>query len=113
MLAEKEIIPAKKGSAPYSLTEAQSMLEKVGEPWHLNEDATKIHVSYKFKNFKRALQFVNELGMIADAAMHHPDIQLGWGYVNLEIQTHSIGGVQEADFVLAAKSQRIYEDCIA
>ncbi|MFT7144888.1 MAG: pterin-4a-carbinolamine dehydratase, partial [bacterium] len=74
MLADKEILPAKKGTVALNVSPAQSMLEKVGEPWRLNEDATKLHVSYKFKNFKRALHFVHEIGMIADAAMHHPDI---------------------------------------
>lgn len=58
---------------------------------------------YAFKNFKEALTFVTQVGEIAEAQRHHPDIYLSWGEVRLEIWTHKINGLTESDFILAAK----------
>lgn len=111
-LYERDIIPAKEegDEAPMNMTDAESMLSHLSGQWVIIDSGTKIHAEYKFKNFKKALKFVNEVGVIVDAAMHHPDISLGWGYVHLDIQTHSIGGLHDADFVLASKADKIYLD---
>lgn len=109
-LSEMKIVPAKKGDSPLNKDDAQVFLDKLSDNWSFLDQATKIHAEYKFKNFKKALLFVNELGAIADAAMHHPDIKLGWGYVHLDVQTHSIGGLHQADFVLAAKIDVLYQN---
>jgi 4a-hydroxytetrahydrobiopterin dehydratase len=61
----------------------------------------------RFTDFAQALAFVNRVGELSEAEGHHPDIHLGWGRVGLEIWTHSIGGLSESDFVLAAKIDRI------
>lgn len=57
---------------------------------------------YKFPDFKAALAFVNRVGDAAEAAGHHPDIHLAWGHVRVEIWTHTINGLSEKDFLLAA-----------
>lgn len=107
-LCEMDISPAKKGDVALDSSNAKDLLESLSDHWILIDGFTKIHAEYKFKNFKKALGFVNELGAIADAARHHPDIRLGWGYVHLDIQTHSIGGLHQADFILAAKADKIF-----
>ena len=56
-----------------------------------------------FEDFKSALAFTNEVGRIAEAEGHHPDIHLAWGKVRIEIWTHKINGLTESDFILAAK----------
>lgn len=109
LLHEQDIKPASKDELPLDGSAAKAMLQDLSESWSLIEDASKIHAEYKFKNFKKALAFVNELGAVADKAMHHPDIKLGWGYAHLDIQTHSIGGLHQADFVLAAKADEMYK----
>ncbi|MGH8165077.1 MAG: 4a-hydroxytetrahydrobiopterin dehydratase, partial [Rhodanobacteraceae bacterium] len=58
---------------------------------------------YRFANFAEALAFVNRAGEIAEREGHHPNIFLSWGRVQLEIWTHKIDGLTEADFILAAK----------
>jgi len=62
---------------------------------------------YKFKDFAEALAFVNRLGAVAEAEGHHPDIFLTWGRVSVTLWTHSIGGLSEKDFVLAAKADAV------
>ncbi len=63
--------------------------------------------SYKFANFEQALDFVNQVGAIADEQNHHPDIYLAWGKVKVEIWTHKINGLTESDFIFAAKVDQI------
>jgi 4a-hydroxytetrahydrobiopterin dehydratase len=63
--------------------------------------------TYKFKDFAGPLAFVNEVGAIAEAEDHHPDLHLSWGKVAIELWTHKIGGLSESDFILAAKIDQI------
>jgi 4a-hydroxytetrahydrobiopterin dehydratase len=63
---------------------------------------------YKFKNFLEALKFTNKVGKVAETMGHHPDVFLVWGKVKLTILDHHAGGLTESDFVLAAKSDRLY-----
>ncbi len=57
----------------------------------------------EFPDFVSALSFVNKLGEIAEDEGHHPNISLTYGKVGIEIWTHSIDGLTENDFILAAK----------
>ena len=60
-----------------------------------------------FKNFLESQKFINEVGNIAEAQGHHPDIIFGWGYATVQIFTHKIKGLVESDFILAAKIDKI------
>ena len=62
---------------------------------------------YRFKDFRDALGFVNRLGEAAEEAGHHPDIFLTWGKVKVTLWTHSVGGLTENDFILAAKADQV------
>jgi 4a-hydroxytetrahydrobiopterin dehydratase len=46
------------------------------------------------------------VGEIAERENHHPEIQLGWGKVGLKIWSHTIDGLSENDFILAARTER-------
>jgi 4a-hydroxytetrahydrobiopterin dehydratase len=62
----------------------------------------QIHSDFQFKDFKKALNFVNKVGDEAEKMNHHPDIFLhSWNKVKITISTHSEGGVTEKDFKLA------------
>ena len=62
----------------------------------------KLNKRFKFENFAAALAFVNRTAEFAEAADHHPDIKLGWGYAEFDITTHDRGGITDFDFALAA-----------
>lgn len=64
---------------------------------------------YRFKNFLEALKFTNKVGKVAEGMGHHPDVFLAWGKVKLTIFDHQAGGLTESDFVLAAKSDRLFK----
>ena len=72
-----------------------------GSEWAREGD--EIVREWKFENFGRAMEFVNAVAEVAEAANHHPDILLhGWNKVRLTLSTHSAGAVTQADHDLAA-----------
>lgn len=59
---------------------------------------------FKFDGFMSALAFVNQVGAVAEAADHHPDIRLfDWNHVELKLTTHSSSGLTRKDFDLAGR----------
>ncbi len=82
--------------------EAEKLLKQI-PGWVLDMHAQSIVGEFRFPNFKKALAFVNAIGTVAEEQNHHPDISFGWGYATVTLQTHSIQGLHENDFVLAAK----------
>jgi 4a-hydroxytetrahydrobiopterin dehydratase len=63
----------------------------------------RIARKFEFSDFRSALKFVVQIGEIAEAQGHHPDIQLGWGKVQVTTWTHDVQGLSDSDFQLAAK----------
>lgn len=66
-------------------------------------DSNVLMKRFEFANFAESLAFVNKVGLIAEAADHHPDITFGWGYAELRTTTHDRGGVTDVDFDLVKK----------
>jgi len=73
------------------------------EGWSVNNEQEMIFKKFNFKNFKKALEFTNLVGNIAEFEGHHPDISLGWGYSIVMLHTHAIKGLSVNDFVLALR----------
>ncbi|KAG1346869.1 putative pterin-4-alpha-carbinolamine dehydratase, chloroplastic [Cocos nucifera] len=79
--------------------------------WNLvSEDGVmKLHRSWKVKSFTKGLEFFQLVADVAEAEGHHPDLHLvGWNNAKIDIWTHSIGGLTENDFILAAKINSIH-----
>ena len=78
-----------------------------GRPdWRVRDD--RLSKTFLFPDFKSALAFVNRVGAVAEEQGHHPDLQLAWGKVVVEIWTHKIDGLTESDFIFAAKCDRLF-----
>lgn len=58
--------------------------------------------SWQFPSFRRALEFVGQVGLIAEKADHFPDMILSYRTVRLELSTHAEGGLTEQDFLFAS-----------
>lgn len=82
--------------------EAQHQLLSQLPDWDII-DGHHLQRHYAFKNYKTTLAFVNEAAAVAEAEKHHPNITFTWGKATVEIWTHSVDGLTEADFILAAK----------
>jgi 4a-hydroxytetrahydrobiopterin dehydratase len=62
---------------------------------------SEIRRVYRFADFRAALAFVNRVGALAEAAGHHPDIDIRYNAVTLTLTTHDAGGLTAKDFELA------------
>jgi len=78
------------------------------DDWSVNDEQEMIFKKFKFKNFKKGLEFINLIGDIAELEGHHPDISLGYGYSIVMLHTHAIKGLSVNDFVLAMKIDALH-----
>ena len=84
----------------------EKLASGLGHGWKVQE-GKRLEKRFAFKDFKQALEFTNRVGAVAEAQDHHPDIALSWGKVGIVLWTHSVGGLSENDFVLAAKVESL------
>jgi 4a-hydroxytetrahydrobiopterin dehydratase len=101
-LANRKCVPCTVGTPPLAPTERERLLAELGGGWRV-VDGHHLERAFAFRDFAAALAFTDRVGALAEAVGHHPDLHLGWGRVRIEIWTHKIDGLSEADFVLAAK----------
>lgn len=77
------------------------ILAQISSNWKLSENNDLLSCRFELSNFTEALALVNKIGELAEAEQHHPDINLGWGYVEIYLSTHDIGGISDKDITLA------------
>ena len=100
-LAQRHCEPCEKGTPPLERGRVTDLLRQV-PGWSIMDG--KLTRDVKVKNFREALALVNRIGEIAETEGHHPDLCIhGWNNVRIDLVTHSIGGLSENDFILAAK----------
>jgi 4a-hydroxytetrahydrobiopterin dehydratase len=85
--------------------DVDAALAEQGIEWE--RDGDQLVTSVKLRDFAGALAFVNEVGAAAEAANHHPDIDIRWDTVSLVLTTHSAGGLTVLDLALAAVIDRL------
>ncbi|HXU28953.1 MAG TPA: 4a-hydroxytetrahydrobiopterin dehydratase [Thermoanaerobaculia bacterium] len=108
-LANQKCVPCKGGVAPLdeaALAKMHARLGADGNGWRVVA-GHHLEKEYAFPDFVTALAFVNRVGAVAEEEGHHPDLFLTWGKVRVTTWTHSIDGLTESDFVLAAKADRV------
>ena len=84
--------------------EAQSRLSSL-PGWQI--ESGELVKTFQFKDFLAAVHFVNRVGDAAEAAGHHPDIDIRYSRVRLSLVTHSAGGLTAKDFDLAQQADRL------
>lgn len=103
-LAARRCTACRRGTPPLSPEAAASLLP--GVPGWTVEEGRRLRREFRFPDFRRALEFVDRVGALAEAEGHHPDLHLSWGRVGVVLWTHAAGGLTENDFILAAKIDR-------
>ncbi|HXN75348.1 MAG TPA: 4a-hydroxytetrahydrobiopterin dehydratase [Gemmatimonadaceae bacterium] len=69
--------------------------------WSRRGDA--ITKTFQFRNFLTGIDFVSAIAKAAEAADHHPDIDIRYTKVTCTLSTHSAGGVTQMDLDMARK----------
>jgi Pterin-4a-carbinolamine dehydratase len=63
--------------------------------------------TFAFDDFIQSMQFVNRLAEAAEAAQHHPDIDIRYNKVHIGLVTHDSGGITEKDFAMAQEADAV------
>jgi 4a-hydroxytetrahydrobiopterin dehydratase len=80
---------------------------KAHPEWHL--EGGKLVRKWTFKDFVEAMAFVNRVATIAEAAGHHPDIDIRYNQVVLGLISHDAGGITRRDATMAARIDKEVE----
>lgn len=105
-LAGKKCVACEAGTPPLDEPQITKYKLQIEASWNVAEKL--LSRDFKFEDFKEALNFINEVGVIAEEEGHHPDIHLtGYNNVKIELSTHAISGLSENDFILAAKIDQL------
>ena len=100
-LSERSCQPCRRGTPPLSGDAVEAMMPLL-PGWSVRDGRALVR-EFTFADYASALRWVNAVSWLAELEDHHPDVKLRWGGVELSLSTHSIGGLSENDFILAAK----------
>ena len=91
---------------PIKLSDAEieQRLDDMSEWARVGDELRK---TFQLGSFPAAIAFVTHVGFLAEAAGHHPDIDIRWRKVTLALTTHDAGGLTEKDFDLASQVDEI------
>ncbi len=70
-------------------------------------EGSKLQSTRTFKDFIQAVEFVNKLVEPAESAGHHPDIEISYNKVKINLTSHDAGGLTQNDFDLARAISQI------
>ncbi len=101
-LADKRCAPCAQGAEPLKGDQIEEKKKELDPDWRV-VDEHHLEREFTFDDFRQALDFVNEVGELAEEQGHHPDIYLSYGKVKIQLWTHKIDGLHENDFIMAAK----------
>ncbi|MBI2641543.1 4a-hydroxytetrahydrobiopterin dehydratase [Candidatus Roizmanbacteria bacterium] len=105
-LSEKKCVPCEGGIQPMTPEEIMKYLPQLERKWDV-VDNKKITHTFKFKDFKEAVSFVNKVAHLAESQGHHPNIHIYYNRVKIVLYTHAINGLFQNDFILAAKIEQL------
>jgi 4a-hydroxytetrahydrobiopterin dehydratase len=82
------------------LEEARRRASAIG-PWRVA--GRRLHRGIKTRDFAEALRLLNRIARLAEEMEHHPDVEIGYGYLRIRLTTHDAGGLTDLDFKLAER----------
>ena len=117
-LADMDVEAASNESMPLAEDELNELHREVAGWTVVTIDGVeRLRRTFEFPDFARALDFTGALGALAERAWHHPEIltshveqasEIGWGRVTVTWATMIIEALHRNDFVMAAKTDRLY-----
>lgn len=110
-LASEDTEPITKSSQPLSHAKIDD-LKKSLFTWDLVDVDGETHLcnEYRFATNAETNMFVDRVNKLADAHNHHPKTTVEDRLVTIHWWTHDLGGLHRNDFIMAAKTQEIFEN---
>ena len=96
------------GAPQVTEEELQALLPQIPD-WSpvVRDDILRLERRFRFRNFRQALAFTNQVGELAERHGHHPALLTEWGKVTVTWWTHKIRGLHKTDLVMAAKTDQL------
>jgi 4a-hydroxytetrahydrobiopterin dehydratase len=95
------------GTPPLSAEQAREYLALV-PGWELVDDGKGIRMTRRCEGFLDAVATIDRVAPLAEEEDHHPDLRVySYRWLAIDFSTHSIGGLSENDFIMAAKINRL------
>ena len=93
--------------------EAKALLKQLPQ-WAMIhcEGVRQLQRNYKLESFTQALELAQRIGELAEAHNHHPALLVEWGKLTVTWWTHAIKGLHRNDFVMAAKTDQIFQKTV-
>jgi len=109
-LTEMKCTACRTGEPTVTDAEIAELHPQVAE-WRIEErqEIKRLERTFKFKDFAQAQAFTNRVGDLAESEGHHPAILTEWGRVTVQWWTHKIKGLHRNDFIMAAKTDELYQ----
>lgn len=103
-LLDRKCEDLKKGTPKLDAARMKELGAEVPE-WKATGD--RLVRTFAFGNFDEAMKFVNQLADVARAEDHHPDFTVRYSKVEVSTWTHTVNGLSDNDYILAAKIDRL------
>ena len=104
-LLRSPCVPRPSGTPGLAGAALEELDRALGHDWRVEDG--RLRRTFRFPDFRSALAYVDRVGAMSDEVDHHPEIRLAWGRVDVEIWTHTVGGLTETDFAWAARAQAL------
>lgn len=104
-LASRRCEACEAGTPPLGERRAKELHAQLDTDWKLSGD--HLERLFGLENFRDAFALASKIADLAESEGHHPDLLISWGKVVVTLKTHSIGGLSDNDFIMAAKIDRL------
>jgi 4a-hydroxytetrahydrobiopterin dehydratase len=108
-LLEERCVACRRDSPPVTENEIEQLYPLI-PGWDLNRvnGVRQLSKVFGFPDFRRAMDFANKVGDLADVEGHHPVIVTEWGRSSVTWWTHKIRDLHRNDFIMAAKTDSLF-----
>ena len=109
-LTQEKCVACRHDSPPLTEAEMTQLGPEIPDWGLITEDEIrKLDRVFRFADFQQALDFTKALGELAELEGHHPRLVTEWGRVSVTWWTHKIRNLHRNDFLMAAKSDQMYD----
>lgn len=102
-LSSKQCVPCQGGAPPLSEQKKDEFIKELNSDWEFSYNRTRLFRRVKFHDFEQPMSIATKIAKVAQDQWHHPDLKIGFGYLEIEIWTHKINSLVESDFIFASK----------
>ena len=109
-LASNPCSACRKDAPVVTAAEIENLMPQLDAAWRIVAvgGVPRLVRVFTVKNFVQAMELAQKVGEMADGEGHHPALLVEWGQLTVSWWTHAILNLHRNDFIMAAKTDRIF-----